>query len=103
VKKQWIHAEEAMMDGLKREILAHLQNRLYIPEKEEQQIVDVIAAWHTASLAKAREEALELADAVDDLLNTMLNSRTFEQRERVAKGIVAVRALRLTAPGRGGE
>ena len=42
---------------------------------------------------RARREALELADATESLLNTMLSVRTFAQRERVAKAIEAIRAL----------
>ena len=40
-----------------------------------------------------REKLLELAESTDDLLNTMLNSRTFAQRERVAKAVADARAL----------
>ena len=35
----------------------------------------------------------ELANATEDLLNTMLNNRTYQQRERVAHAIEGARAL----------
>ncbi len=51
------------------------------------------AIIRAAERNRARREALELADATESLLNTMLSVRTFAQRERVAKAIEAIRAL----------
>ena len=51
------------------------------------------AIIRAAERNRARREALELADATESLLNTMLSARTFAQRERVAKAIEAIRAL----------
>ena len=44
------------------------------------------AIIRAAERNRARREALELADATESLLNTMLSVRTFAQRERVDQG-----------------
>jgi hypothetical protein len=56
-----------------------------------------IAAWHTASLAKAREEALQECSDVMDRNGVQGLSRTVVW---IDSEIEAARALRLTAPGR---
>src|ERR1700683_41512 len=51
------------------------------------------AAPPATQTGDVRKALAELADATEDLLNTMLNSRTYRQRERVANAIEAARSL----------
>ena len=61
--------------------------------KKELTLLEFAAMFGAAERNRARREALELADATESLLHTMLSARTFAQRERVAKAIEAIRAL----------
>jgi len=77
--------------------LADILRVRYSHTQYDKRLITSLAAFiRTHQAAREREllEKLEeLAEATDDLLNTMLNSRTYAQRERVAKAIEAARAL----------